>query len=321
MITIKVDIRKNVSSTQVAFFTQSAYFDTGHLKYLYFVIILSLYLFIVVANVLLIVVICMNRSLHEPMYMFLCSLFVNELYGSTSLFPFLLVQILSDVHTVSVPLCFLQIYCLLFYGNLEYFTLGAMSYDRYVAICLPLQYNTRMTCRKVVKIIAIMWLYSAVNASVLISVIVPLQLCGNIINKVYCDIPAVTKLGCSDGTFIDIYGPIYIFVIFFPLIIFILFSYVKILKVCFSGSKQTRQKVVSTCTPHLISLLNFSFGAFFEIIQSRFDMSHESNIRVFLSLYWLMSPPFFNPVLYGLNMTKIRNICLSLVFGKSVTPG
>ncbi|KAM9318584.1 olfactory receptor 5P62-like [Pholidichthys leucotaenia] len=306
-----------INSTQVTYFTLSAYADTGHLKYFYFAIILSLYLFIVGVNVLLIVVICMNRSLHEPMYMFLCSLFVNELYGSTGMYPFLLVQILSDVHTVNVPLCFLQIFCLALYAQVEYFTLGIMSYDRYVAICLPLQYTTRMACQKAVKIIAFIWLCNAVNVAVLVSVTAPLQLCGNIINEAYCDNHSVTKLACSDATFSDIYGPVYIFTVIFPLIILIIFSYMRILKVCFSGSKQTRQKAVSTCTPHLVCLINISVAAFFEITQSRFNVSHMPHmLRVFLSLYWLMCPPLLNPVLYGMKMTKIRNICMTTAFGK-----
>ncbi|KAM9318594.1 olfactory receptor 10A6-like [Pholidichthys leucotaenia] len=306
-----------INSTQVTYFTLSAYFDTGHLKYMFFLIITCLYLFIIVANVLLIVIICMNRSLHEPMYMLLCNLFINELFGSTGLFPFLLVQILSDVHTISVPLCYLQIYCFYLYGNVEFFTLGAMSYDRYVAICFPLQYNTRMTCQKVAKIIAFAWLYKAINITVLISLSAPLPLCGNVINKVYCVNHDITKLACSDTTFRDVYGPVFIFTVIFPLIVLILFSYIKILQVCFSGSKRTQQKAVSTCTPHLISLFNFSFGLFFEITQSRFNMSHVPiSIRVVLSLYWLMCPPLLNPVLYGLNMTKIRSICINLVLGK-----
>ncbi|KAI4797818.1 hypothetical protein KUCAC02_024838 [Chaenocephalus aceratus] len=52
----------------------------------------------------------------------------------------------------------------------------------------------------------------------------------------------------------------------------LLSSYMRILRVCFSGSKQTRQKALSTCTPHLASLINFSFGGCFEALQSGFDM-------------------------------------------------
>ncbi|XP_041795888.1 olfactory receptor 4D1-like [Chelmon rostratus] len=308
-----------INSTQVSLFTLVAYLDTGVFKSLCFMIVMSVYILIVCTNLLLIVVICMNRSLHEPMYLFLCSLFVNELYGSTGLFPFILLQILSDVHTVSASCCFLQIYCVHFYGSVEIFSLAVMSYDRYVAICHPLQYNTRMTHRKVAGLSVFVWLYSMLSTLAMMSLSVPLQLCGNFIHKVYCDNYSIVKLACYDTTVNNIYGLVYIFTVIFGLIILIIYTYIRILKVCFSGSKQTRQKAVSTCTPHLASLLNFSFGCFFEIVQSRFDMSSSPIVlRIFLSIYWLACQPLFNPVMYGLNLTKIRIIIKSLGFGKRV---
>ncbi|XP_068587793.1 olfactory receptor 4B13-like [Cebidichthys violaceus] len=306
-----------INSTQVSYFTLSAYFDTGGFKYLYFVVILSLYILIVCSNLLLIVVICMNRSLHEPMYLFLCSLFVNELVGSTGLFPFLLVQILSDIHTVSAPLCFLQIYCVHFYGAVEYFNLAIMSYDRYLAICYPLQYNTHMTNYKIATLIALTWLFPCFAMVVLLSLTSPLQLCGNTIYKVYCDTHSVVKLSCSDTNAINVYGLIATFSTIFGSLLLIFYSYMKIFKVCFSGCKQSRQKAVSTCTPHLASLLNFSVGSSFEILQSRFNMNTLPNVlRIFLSLYFLTCPPLCNPVLYGLNLSKIRALCRILKFGR-----
>ncbi|XP_067451960.1 olfactory receptor 11A1-like [Thunnus thynnus] len=304
-----------INSTQVSYFTLAAYVDTGVFKYLYFMIILSLYMLIVCANVLLIVVICMNRSLHEPMYLFLCSLFVNELFGSTGLFPFLLVQILSDIHTVSVFFCFLQILWLYSYVCVEFLNLFLMAYDRYLAICCPLQYNTRMTTKKVATLITVTWLFSFLAILVLISLSAPLQLCGNIINKVYCGNYHIVKLACSDTTINNIYGLIYTVIsVIIPLIL-ILYTYLRILKVCFSGSKQTRRKAVSTCTPHLASLLNFSFGCCFQILLSRFELSSLPNVlQVILSLYFVTCQPLFNPVMYGLNMSKIGIICKSLLF-------
>ncbi|XP_040902309.1 olfactory receptor 142-like [Toxotes jaculatrix] len=308
-----------INSTQVSHFTLAAYFDTGLFKYLFFMMVLSLYFLILCANVLLIVVICVNRSLHEPMYLFLCSLFVNELLGSTGLFPLLLVQILSDVHTVSASLCFLQIFCVHTYGHTEFMTLAVMSYDRYLAICYPLQYNRLMTANKVAMLIALSWLYSLFAISVTVSLTVPLQPCGNIINKVYCDNYSIVKLACSDTTVNNIFGLVYMFSIILGLIVLILYTYMRILKVCFSGSEQTRQKAVSTCTPHLASLLNFSFGVFFEILQSRFDMSSVPvPLRIFLSLYWLTCQPLFNPLIYGLKIHKIRILCKSLLSGKKL---
>ncbi|XP_038548461.1 olfactory receptor 142-like [Micropterus salmoides] len=306
-----------INSTQVSYFILVAYFDTGALKYLYFMIVMSLYMLIVGANLLLIVVICLNRSLHEPMYLFLCSLFVNELYGSTGLFPFLLLQILSDIHTVSAPFCYLQIFCVHFYGSVQFFTLGVMSYDRYLAICHPLQYHIRMTSSKVAILTAFIWLYSVLATVVMMSLSVPLQRCGNTIEKVYCDNYSIVKLACSDTTVSNIFGLVYIFTVIFGLVILILYTYMRILKVCFSGSKQTRQKAVSTCTPHLASLLSFAFGSFFEIVQGRFNMSRVPIMfRIFLSLYWLTCQPLFTPVLYGLNMSKIRIISKILYLGR-----
>ncbi|XP_034404968.1 olfactory receptor 4E2-like [Cyclopterus lumpus] len=304
-----------MNSTQVSYFTLAAYFDTRMFKYLCFMFILSLYMLIVCSNVLLIVVICMNRSLHEPMYLFLCSLFVNELFGSSGLFPFLLVQILSDIHTVSAPLCFLQIFCLYTYACVEFFNLAVMSYDRYLAICYPLQYNTCMTFTKVTVLLAVIWSFGSVLCLVPVILSSSVQLCGNVINKVYCDNYFIIKLACSDTTASNVYGLIATCLTIACPVSLILYTYMRILRVCFSGSKQTRQKAVSTCTPHLASLLNFSFGCFFEILQSRFEMNNVPHIvRIFLSLYWLTCQPLLNPLRYGLKMSNIRILCRKQIF-------
>ncbi|KAM4742757.1 olfactory receptor 4E2-like [Anableps anableps] len=307
-----------INSTQILFFILTAYFHSDDLNYLYFIVVLTLYVLIIGSNVLLIVVICMNRSLHEPMYMFLCSLFVNELYGSLAVFPFLLVQSLSDVHTVSAPLCFLQIYCVYTYVHIEFCNLAIMSYDRYLAICHPLKYHSVMTPSMIMKLVSLTWLFPLIEAVAGIFLTVSLQLCGNIINKVYCDNYSIVKLACSDTMANNIMGIIYMFTIILGIIVLILCTYVKILKVCFSGSKQTQLKAMSTCTPHLASLINFSFGCFFDIFQSRFDVSRVPDVlRVILSLYFLTCQPLFNPLLYGLKMPKIWNFSKHLVFGKT----
>ncbi|XP_049431823.1 olfactory receptor 3A3-like [Epinephelus fuscoguttatus] len=302
-----------INSTHDVYFTLDAYVDTESFKSFFFLLIIFLYMLIICANLLLIVVICVNRSLHEPMYMFLCSLFVNELYGSTGLFPLLLLQILSDIHTVSASACFLQIFCVYSYGSVEFTNLAVMSYDRYLAICHPLQYNTRMTSDKVIMLIAVIWFPPFVAVFVTTVLSASLQLCGSVINKVYCDNHSIIKLACYDTTVNNVYELVACSVTVCVPVSVILYSYIRILKVCFSGSKQTRQKAVSTCTPHLASLLNFSFGTFFEILQSRFDMSSVPDVLgIFLSLHFLTCQPLLSPVMYGLNMTKIRVTCKNL---------
>ncbi|PWA18261.1 hypothetical protein CCH79_00021027, partial [Gambusia affinis] len=188
----------NVS--QVSYFTLSAYFDIGLFKYVVFLVIMCVYMFIIVSNVLLIAVICVNRRLHEPMFLFLCSLFVNELFGSLGLFPFLLVQILSDVHIVSAPLCFLQIFCLYVYVNVEFYNLAVMSYDRYLAICHPLHYSTQMSFSVVVKLVALSWCLPFVVIVGMISLNVFSALCVNVIDRVFCNNYYVALLSCSGAT-------------------------------------------------------------------------------------------------------------------------
>ncbi|XP_054883931.1 olfactory receptor 10A3-like [Poeciliopsis prolifica] len=306
-----------LNSTQVSYFTLAAYFDTKQFKYLLFMFVLCLYALVIGCNLLLIVLICVNRSLHEPMYMFLCSLFVNELYGSLGLFPFLLVQILSDVHIISAPLCFMQIFCLYTYAGVEFFNLAVMSYDRYLAICHPLNYHSLMTLKKVAVFITAAWIAAFLIVSCTTSLSFSLQLCGNVINKIYCDNYSIVKLACSDITVNNIYGLISTALCVFGPVGIILYTYMRILKVCFSGPKQTRQKAVSTCTPHLASLINFSFAICFEVLQSRFNMSGVPNvIRVLLSLYYVTCQPLFNPVMYGLKLSKIRSMWKRLFWKK-----
>ncbi|XP_069029168.1 olfactory receptor 11A1-like [Embiotoca jacksoni] len=311
-------MRMKINSTQVSYFTLSAYFDSGFFKYFYVAVIMCLYVVIVVSNVFLLVVICVNRSLHEPMYLFLCSLLVNELYGSSGLFPFLLLQILSDVHSVPAAFCFLQVFCLHSYACVEFSSLAVMSYDRHLAICSPLQYNARMTSRKVSVLVALTWFYPVIVAAVTTALSSSLQLCGNVIDQVFCGNYAIVQLSCSDTTAHNVYGLFTIVLTLFVPVILILFSYVRIFKVCFSGSKQTRQKAVGTCTPHLASLLNFSFGCAFQIFQGRLDVSSVPKaLLIVLSLYVGILQPILNPIMFGIQMSKIRNACKDLLCNKT----
>ncbi|RVE65308.1 hypothetical protein OJAV_G00134700 [Oryzias javanicus] len=308
---------KNMNQTRESHFVLTAYFDTGPLRFLLFLLVLVLLVLIVFCNLLLVVVICVSRSLHEPMFLFLCSLFVNELLGSSALFPFLLLQMLADVHRVSAPLCFLQVFVVYSYAGVEFANLAVMAFDRYLAICRPLQYRALMTSGRTGALLVLVWFYPLLAVTVLVSLTSGLQRCGNAIHGVFCDNYSVVKLACSDATFINVYGlAILCLLVLFPALL-ILYSYGRILRVCLSGSRQTRHKAVSTCTPHLASLLNFSFGCVFEIVQSRFDMSGVPGaLRVLLSLYYLTCQPLFTPVLYGLNLTRIRSLCGRLLCGE-----
>ncbi|XP_072313410.1 olfactory receptor 11A1-like [Eucyclogobius newberryi] len=303
-----------VNASQVSHFYLGAYLDVGPLRWLYFLLILSVYALILMSNVLLITIICTHRALHEPMYVFLSSLLVNELWGSTGLFPFLLVQVLRDVHTISYTFCFLQIFCVYIYASAEMFTLSTMAYDRYLSICCPLQYKTRMSTCKVSALVAAAWAYPLVSIVTVQILAASLRLCGSAIPTVYCNNFYIVKLACGQTVVQNVFGLANLFVtVFFPLSV-ILFSYARILRVCFGGAKVARQKALSTCTPHIASVINLCFGMFFEIVQSRFDMTNVPKlIRILLSVYFLALQPLLNPVMYGLKLTKVRVLCTNML--------
>ncbi|KAM6970075.1 olfactory receptor 11A1-like [Aplochiton taeniatus] len=305
--------------TQFSSFILDGYLDIGPLSYLYFILIIFLFVLIILANTVLIYVICEKRSLHEPMYLFLVNLFVNELYGSAGIFPSLMVQLLSDVHSVSKIFCFVQIFGLYTYATTELGSFAVMAYDRYLAICYPMHYRKIMTPNKVLIYICMIWSFSFLQSTIILALTNRLKFCGNVMTSVYCNNYLIVKLACSiyNTRVNNIYGLVAIvWSVVLPLIP-ILFSYIRILTICSNGSKETRQKAIATCTPHLVSLLNFSFGCFFEIVQSRFNMTYVPNIcRIILSLYFLICQPIFSPVVYGLRMTKIKEACKDFLLSK-----
>ncbi|XP_072318262.1 olfactory receptor 11A1-like [Eucyclogobius newberryi] len=302
-------------------FVLTAYMDLGVFRLGWFVLLLLLYGAILGANVVLVLVIAASRDLRRPMFLLLCSLFVNELWGSSALFPFLLVQLIQESHTVPAPLCFLQIFCVYTYASIQFSNLAAMSYDRYLAICCPLLYQSRMTPTRVALLILFAWLYPFVAIFILISLSSSLKLCGNVIHKVYCDNFSIVKLSCSNTLVSNVYGIVYTCSTV-AMVLLNFYSYGAILRVVYRGPGLARQKAVSTCTPHLLALLNFSCGCFFEIIQNRFDMSRvPSVLRIVLSLYFLTCPPLFHPLLYGLNVAQIRVRCQRIMWRRKDETG
>ncbi|KAM9343955.1 olfactory receptor 7G1-like [Pholidichthys leucotaenia] len=301
------------STAAVVSFMLSAYGDIGELKYLYFCITLSWYLTICVANMLLIVVIYADRRLHEPMYILLCNLFVNEISGSTSLYPLLLSQMLSDSHEVTLPCCFLQMCWMYTSASVEFCSLAAMAYDRYNAICHPLHYSVTMNTFRVFTVILLVWLYSYLSFIISFSFIRSLNFCGNIIEKVFCDHQLLINLACSVSVFTYICDIFFFLVTIAIPFAFISVSYIKILIVCQSASIEKKQKAFTTCTPQIISVSNLFVGCIFHFADSQLKASQvPDKVRIILSVYLLVCQPVVTPFIYGLKLPKIRHSCKRL---------
>ncbi|XP_076025188.1 olfactory receptor-like protein DTMT [Genypterus blacodes] len=175
------------------------------MKPMYFGIFLIVYIVIIAANVLLISLIYKEKSLHEPMYFLLCNLAVNGLYGSTTLLPALLSNVLSYSYEISLSLCQTQIYGIHTYAIVEFTILAAMSYDRYVAICRPLLYHAMMS-QRVFKLIIFTWLYPMTAFLIVFILTVRLHFCEATIDSFYCLNYSLVRLSCSDVAVVNIVG-------------------------------------------------------------------------------------------------------------------
>ncbi|XP_042338336.1 olfactory receptor 52E8-like [Plectropomus leopardus] len=287
------------------------------LKLVYFCIFLITYVTIVAENVVLIGVVYCEKTLHEPMFFLLCNLAVNGLYGSTALLPALLSNLLSHSYEISLPFCQTQIYAVHTYAMTEFTILAAMSYDRYVAICYPLLYRTIMS-QKLVKVIVFTWLYPMLAFLIVLIFTLRLQFCERTMEKVYCMNYALVKLACSDTSVANIVGLVSVALYLLPQIFIIFYTYVHILRICVLSFSKSKLKALRTCTPHLLAITNYSIGCFLEIAQSRFNIKHlPYQIRLFLSLYFLIFPPIFNPVIYGLSIQVIKDRLVRLFTKKS----
>uniref|UniRef100_A0A672JSJ9 Olfactory receptor 52L1-like n=1 Tax=Salarias fasciatus TaxID=181472 RepID=A0A672JSJ9_SALFA len=283
------------------------------LKSLYFCVFFFIYMSIVVENVVLIGVIYREKTLHEPMYGLLCNLALNGVYGGTALLPGVLASMLSHSHKISVPFCQVQVYAIHTYAIIEFTILAAMSYDRYVAICHPLSYHRIMT-ERLVKLVVLMWFYPLLAFLIVFGVTVQLPYCRRTVEKLYCLNYLLVRLACADTTIANTVGLVSVVLYTGPQLIMIFYSYGHILRICITSFSESKFKALRTCTPHLLSIVNYSFGCFFEIAQGRFDSSHMSyQTKLFMSLYFLIFPPLLNPIIYGLGIELIRLRCKLLM--------
>ncbi|XP_058887018.1 olfactory receptor 6N1-like isoform X2 [Acipenser ruthenus] len=294
------------NSSYTTMFTLSGLNESSTNKYIYFSFTLLGYLFIICVNLTLIVIIALEKTLHEPMYFFLCNLSANALYGTAGFYPKLLFDFLSDTHVISYSGCLLQMFIIYSFSTCELSNLTVMAYDRYVAICRPLEYHAIMSPLTTGKLILFSWIFPFCCLCVGTLLTFRLPLCGSHIEKLYCDNWSIVKLSCVGTTVNNVYGYV-IICIFFAHFLFILFSYMKIFRVC-RASSIAMSKCLQTCLPHLLSVINYSIALLFDLMYSRYGSYDMPQVlHNLLSVEFLIVPPIFNPVIYGLNLQKIRN--------------
>ncbi|NP_001121886.1 odorant receptor 125-7 [Danio rerio] len=274
-------------------------------RYIYFMCFFLLYALILFVNIWLIVVIVIERALHEPMYIFLCNLCVNDIYGCVGFYPKFLHDLILNSYVIPSYMCAIQAFIVYSYVMCEFSTLAVMAYDRHVAICQPLDYHAKMNRFSCSILLVLCWLIPFLNMFIAVFLSNKLVPCKNHIDKLYCDNWSIVKLSCESTVINNIYGFVFIS-LYFVLVIVIIVSYIKLIIAC-KSSLECRRKFLQTCVPHVTSLINLTVAILFDTLCNRFGSDDVPvNLRFFLALEMIVVPPLVNPVIYGLKLTEVR---------------
>ncbi|XP_064208512.1 olfactory receptor 52P1-like [Anguilla rostrata] len=297
-------------------FTLSKPKASASVKHIYFAVSLILYLLIITFNLTLIVIL-LEKTLHEPVYIFLCNLCINGLYGTAGFYPKFLCDLFSDSFEISYSLCTLQAFVIYSFTMCEFATLTVMAYDRYIAICRPLNYHSIMTNTLIVKLLLFSWLFPVLSMVGALLMTNSMPICRSHIDKLYCDNWSIVKLSCKPTINNNIYGTT-IIIMYFLMVLFIIFSYFKLISSCMK-SAEGKNKFMQTCVPHLLSLVNFTFALLFDTMYSRYgSRDFSQDLYNFLTLEFLVIPPVLNPIIYGLKLTEVRKRALRVFINVKV---
>ncbi|KAG8544224.1 hypothetical protein GDO81_022903 [Engystomops pustulosus] len=135
--------QRNESSVSIFFIVGLS--ETADPQILLFLVFLAIYLITVIGNIVILGVISSDKRLHTPMYFFLANLAAVDIFLSSVTVPKLLYILATAQKSISYAGCVTQLYFFQLFMVVECYILTVMAYDRYVAICFPLNYTLIMS--------------------------------------------------------------------------------------------------------------------------------------------------------------------------------
>ncbi|XP_032773587.1 olfactory receptor 1537-like [Rattus rattus] len=280
-----------------------------------FLLFTGIYMITVAGNLGMITLIVLSSHLHTPMYYFLSSLSFIDFCQSTVVTPKMLMSFLTEKNIISYPGCMTQLYFFITFGIAECYTLAAMAYDHYVAICNPLLYNATMSFQIYCSLISGIYIFAVFCASVNLGFMLRIQFCKlDVINHYFCDVLPLFQLACSN-TYINemlilFFGILNIFVPLLTVIISYIFIIASILRI---RSTEGRSKAFSTCSSHILAVAVF-FGslAFMYLQPSSVSSMDQGKVS---SVFYTTVVPMLNPLIYSLR-NKDVSVALKKILGR-----
>ena len=294
-------------------------FSKARFPWLLFALILLVFVTSVASNMVKIILIHIDSRLHTPMYFLLSQLSLRDILYISTIVPKMLVDQVMSQRAISFAGCTAQHFLYLTLAGAEFFLLGLMSYDRYVAICNPLHYPVLMS-RKIWLIVAAAWLGGSIDGFLLTPVTMQFPFCASReINHFFCEVPALLKLSCTDTSAYE--TAMYVCCIMMLLIPFSVISgsYTRILITVYRMSEaEGRRKAVATCSSHMVVVSLFYGAAVYTYVLPHSYHTPEQDKAV--SAFYTILTPMLNPLIYSLRNKDVTG-ALQKVVGRCVSSG
>ncbi|XP_040819965.1 olfactory receptor 52M1-like [Ochotona curzoniae] len=275
-----------------------------------------MYLVAVVGNVTILAVVKMERSLHQPMYFFLCMLAVIDLVLSTSTMPKLLTIFWFGAHNIGLDACLTQMFFVHCFATVESGIFLAMAFDRYVAICEPL-HHTSILNHAVVSHLGLAALLRGILYIGPLPMLIRLRLHRyrtQIIGHSYCEHMAIVSMACGDTRINNLYGMGIGFLVLILDSLGITASYVVIFRAVVGlTTPEARLKTLGTCGSHVCAILIFYIPIAVSSLTHRFGHHVPPHIHILLANFYLLIPPILNPVVYAVRTKQIRKRLLHIL--------
>ncbi|XP_069888010.1 olfactory receptor 8H1-like [Dipodomys merriami] len=294
------------NNTKVADFILMGLTDSGEIQVTLSALFLLIYLITVLGNLGMILLIRMDLQLHTPMYFFLTHLSFIDLSYSSVITPKTLENLLTSTKNISFMSCFTQLFFFVLFAATECVLLSTMAYDRYVAICKPLQYPVIMSSRLCYSLLTGSYMTGLLDSSVNVLCISTLHFCNSNVHHFFCDISPILALSCTDTYGIEMMIFVLAGATLMMSLITIAMSYVSILSTIMKiKSTSGKQKAFSTCTSHLLGVTVFYGTMIFTYLKPK--KSYSLGKDQVASVFYTIVIPMLNPLIYSLRNKEVKN--------------